>query len=155
MSEINTQEMASEQKNAPVMKKKGGKKALFLIVILLIALLVGGYFYSRYTKTDAYKQKKADREALSLIKEVGSLMILPEGKPAVFIIQDPELLVKQQAFFKGAQKDDRLLVYPEAGKAIVYSPKRHMIVNVGPVTFDPSKGNGAQAPLPKEEAPKN
>jgi hypothetical protein len=80
-------------------------------------------------------------------------MVLPEGKPAVFVVQDPELLISQQAFFKGAQKDDRLLVYPEAGKAIVYSPKRHMIINVGPVTFDPSKGSGTQTP-PAPPAPK-
>ncbi|MCU0660002.1 MAG: hypothetical protein MUD00_00045 [Candidatus Pacebacteria bacterium] len=39
-------------------------------------------------------------------------------------------------FFKGAQKGDKLVVFPTTGKAIIYSPERDIIVNVGPVTFD-------------------
>ena len=64
-------------------------------------------------------------------------MILPTDEtPAIFIVQDPNQLMSQQPFFKGAQKNDRLMVYQKSGKAILYSPVRNMIVNVGPVTFD-------------------
>ncbi len=115
---------------------KNKKKKIIIICLFVAAVLVGAYFLRAYTKTDAYKQKKADRAVAVLVKDVSKLILLPEGNPAVFDVQDPEMLIGQQAFFQGSEKGDKLLVYPEAGKAIIYSPKKHMIINVGPVTFD-------------------
>jgi hypothetical protein len=63
-------------------------------------------------------------------------MALPEGSPTVFNIEDPEKLQGQQAFFKGSEKGDQLVVFSESAKAIIYSPSRNIIVNAGPVTFD-------------------
>ncbi len=116
------------------------------LAALIVGLIAGGFFYYRYTKTPEYAQKKADQEAVVLVEKVSKHMILPEGKPAIFVVSDPDMLAGQQAFFKGSEKGDSLLVYPEAGKAIVYSSKRDLIVNVGPVTFDKDKLK--QVPIP-------
>jgi hypothetical protein len=129
-------EEVHKQVQKPVTKNKLSKYKIIIVIIAVLALLAGGFFYYKYTKTEKYLQKKADRETMALVKKVGELMILPEGVPAVFSVEDPDVLVRQQAFFKGAEKGDSLLVYPEAGKAILYSAKRNIIVNVGPVTFD-------------------
>lgn len=123
-------------------KKLVPSKRRFKIVItlILLALISGGiYGYFKYN-SKASSEKRAQAETIRLVKEVRKIMILPETDvPAVFDIQDPVLLTSQQAFFAGAEKGDKLLVYPQLGKAIVYSPKRKMIVNVGPVTFDQTK----------------
>jgi hypothetical protein len=42
-----------------------------------------------------------------------------EEKPVVYIVSDPEQ-VKNNEFFKDAQKDDVLLPYPKADLAIIY-----------------------------------
>lgn len=123
-----------------VKKSVSPKKRLkFLIVLVLLALVGGGaYAYFKY-HSKASVEKRAQAETVRLVKEVRKVMILPETDvPAVFDIQDPVLLTSQQAFFAGAEKGDKLLVYPQLGKAIIYSPSRHIIVNVGPVTFNDS-----------------
>jgi hypothetical protein len=43
------------------------------------------------------------------------------------------LAAKEQPFLAGSQNGDILMVYTGIGKAIVYSPARDLIVNVGPV----------------------
>lgn len=69
-----------------------------------------------------------------LIAKVGKLIILPIGEePVVAFINDAEALIKDQVFYKGAKNGDAVLVYQKASKAIVYSPDRNLIVNVGPI----------------------
>ncbi len=119
------------------MKNKKTKNLLILVVIIIALALIGNYAYGKYTGTADYKTKKDQAEAANLVSAVSKLMLLPADEtPAIFVVQDPNQLISQQPFFKGAQKDDRLMVYQKSGKAILYSPSRNMIVNVGPVTFD-------------------
>jgi hypothetical protein len=147
-SDLNTQENPMSETVVGPSKNKKGKSFKFVLIAVILGAIVGGFLYYRYTKTDSYKQKKADKESVELVKEVGSMIILPAGKPAIFTVQDPDLLAGQQAFFKGAEKGDSLLVYSESGKAIIYSKKRHLIVNVGPVTFDQPKDQKASNSVP-------
>lgn len=120
---------------------KKSRKKLFIggIIILILALAGGALIYRKIAGTP---EARAKAETVKLVKEVKKLMLLPESDvPAVFDIQDPTLLASQQAFFVGAQKGDKLLVYPQIGKAIIFSPSRHIIINVGPVTFDQAKNS--------------
>lgn len=132
----------SQQDVHPTINKKKffSRKQKTIIGILIGIILFLGAFYYKAHYSKASIEKRAQAETIRLVKEVRKIMVLPETDiPAVFDIQDPVLLTSQQAFFAGAEKGDKLLVYPQLGKAIVYSPKRKMIVNVGPVTFDQSK----------------
>ncbi len=115
------------------------KKRMFYFVVFLVVLIVGVAMY-QYTKSPAYQVQKVAKENKALLDKVKGMMILPNEDPAIFIIQDPESLIKQQPFFVGSQKDDRLLLYPKAGKAIIYSPSRNIIVNVGPINFPTGAG---------------
>lgn len=131
LSQNNTSSIT--RKNTFSRKQKGIVGILIVIILVLGAL----YYQTHYSK--AAVQKRAQAETIQLVKEVKKILVLPETDvPAVFDIQDPVLLINQQAFFVGAEKGDKLLVYPQIGKAIIYSPKRKMIVNVGPVTFNDS-----------------
>lgn len=148
---VETAQVVSESVKKSALPKKRLK---FLIVLVLLALIGGGtYAYFKY-RSKASVEKRAQAETVRLVKEVRKVMILPETDvPAVFDIQDPVLLTSQQAFFAGAEKGDKLLVYPQLGKAIVYSPKRKMIVNVGPVTFDQAKQVQSGASVPTSMVP--
>jgi len=54
--------------------------------------------------------------------------------PTVFTVSDVGKL-KNQAFFQNAQNGDRVLVYANQKEAILYSPKRNLVVAVGPVSL--------------------
>lgn len=89
------------------------------------------------------KAQKA-KETKELLAKIGHHMILPAGEePVVAIIKDKELLAKEQKFYQDAQNGDYLVVYPKAAKAIIYSPKLDVLVNVGPLI--------GQAPTPTPE----
>ncbi len=63
-------------------------------------------------------------------------ILLPSTAPQAMQIMNPDELIQKDQFFTGAQSGDVLLIYKEAGKAIIYSPKRDIIVNVGPVQIE-------------------
>jgi hypothetical protein len=136
-------------------KKSGfSKKQKTILVMLGIIILILAGLYYRFNHSKASVEKRAQAETVRLVKEVRKIMILPETDvPAVFDVQDPTLLASQQAFFVGAEKGDKLLVYPQIGKAIIYSPKRQKIVNVGPVTFDQTKPASTTGSLQQNPAP--
>jgi len=111
---------------------------VWVIVGLVIAGLIAALLYTYfYFTSDEYREKAAAKEVAELIAEIGTKMILPvDEEPAIFDITDPAQLASQQAFFADVEQGDKLLVYSESAKAIIYSPSRGIIVNVGPVTFD-------------------
>ena len=140
-------ENKNEETKVTSKRKKISNNVKALIVLLIIASMAT-YAYTHRTLSEADKAKIAEKETSSLVEAVGELMILPKDEnPAIFVVQDPNVLASQQLFFKGAEKGDKLMVYPKAGKAILYSTSKHMIINVGPVTFDQT-ASAAQSAAP-------
>jgi len=124
-----------EKKSSRFSKK--GKTRLILSALLALVIVLGAWFVFQHVASDEYKQKAAQKEVVELIAKVRTKMILPTNEePAIFDITDPAQLSAQQAFFSDAIQGDKLLVYSKTAKAIIYSPSRKLIVNVGPVTFD-------------------
>ena len=117
------------------------KVALLLAGILLlfgtiIGSGVGFYFYSKYKNTE--KVLSASKSLVSenpdeLLAKVGKLIKLPAGEiPQIAIISDLSPL-KNNAFFSNAKVGDRLLIFNNAKKAILYDPVENKIVEVGPL----------------------
>lgn len=132
--EIMQQKKDNTRESMKLTKKKSYKTLAIVIGVLIVVALVAGFAYKKYTSSTSYIEKKAKKEAAEVVKSAGKLILLPAGEPSIFVIQDPALLVSQQAFFQGSVAGDQLLVYPEAAKAIIYSPSRDIVVNMGPVT---------------------
>lgn len=115
----------------------------FFAVIAFLGIASGIFFFYQYTRTQAELnsiksdptalQKTSQEDAKKLIDEVGKLIELPTGEePQIVTISDVTKL-QDQPFFQKAKNGDKLLVYNNAHKAILYDPTLKKIVDVAPV----------------------
>ena len=106
-----------------------------LVIILAAASYPSYYFYNKYQ--DAQKalsnpQKKADEEVKSLVRKVGKLIELPKETPTVATVTEKKKLI-DQPFFAKAENGDKVLIFPNAKKAILYRPAENKIIEVAPI----------------------
>lgn len=103
--------------------------ALILILLLLgVGAVVVGKGASKKSA-----EKTATQETQDLVAKVGAIIELPSGEtPTIATVTDISK-VKDQAFFANAQNGDKLLIYPQAKKAILYSPETNKVINVAPL----------------------
>lgn len=102
-----------------------------LLAVVFVGVAIGGYyiFFNKQTP-----EEKAREELATAVLAVSKYMVLPEGdEPVLAVVTDAETLIKQQAFFTGAVNGDQLLLFPKNMKAIIWSPSRNKIINVGPI----------------------
>lgn len=76
-------------------------------------------------------------KAEGILESLSKHILLPKQTPQVMQITNPDELIQKDPFFAGSQSGDVLVIYRDAGKALIYSPARDIIVNVGPVQVDP------------------
>lgn len=112
-------------------------KAIMTVAVVLLLGAVGtvGYFYKQLSDIKKNPNKVAQDEAAATIAAVGRLIVLPEGEqPTLATVSDPEKL-KDQPFFAGAKIGDKVLIYTNAKKAILYNPADNRIVEVAPINI--------------------
>lgn len=98
----------------------------------LLLIAAAGYWFLVNRGQDI---QTADRQ---LIAEVSKLTVVPESEtPSITTVVDENKV--NQEFLRSAKKGDKVLLYFQAGRAIVYRPSSHQIVNMGPL----------QAPKPR------
>ncbi len=125
-------------------KSTMSNRGLFRFVfIVLFIVAVGGFawYYLNYqqlkeevglSSDPAAQQEMYMQEVEDILVKVGKLIVLPEGEvPELATVQDAESLAAEQAFFEGSINGDKLLIYSQ--KALIYSPSRDILVNVGPI----------------------
>ncbi len=127
------------------------------VILTLIGMGAAGYFYFQFQKTSKELQtiktdpntvqKAAQEEVKRLIMEVGKLIDLPVGEdPTVATITDIDKL-KSQDFFKNAKNGDKVIIYTNAKKAILYDPSAHKIIDVAPVNIGTPSAQVIQAKI--------
>lgn len=100
--------------------------------VVFILAIAGGIFKNILGMQNP--QEKAKQETEIIAEKIRKLMDLPkDDEPVLATVQDKDLLTKEQSFFEGAENGDVVLIFPKSAKAILYSPKRNVIVNAGPV----------------------
>jgi hypothetical protein len=111
-----------------------------LLVVTIIAFLWAFIGYRKaeskivHLSTREGQVELTQKEVQLTVTQVSAHMILPvDEQPLLATIEDVEQLKTEAPFYENAQNGDRLLVY--RSKAIIYSPARDIIVNVGPVQF--------------------
>ncbi len=126
---------------------KLNKQTIIGIVVIVLALIPSIYFYSKYQKAQqrlSNPTQFATDEAKSLVAMVSKLMNLPgEETPTVATVNDKEKL-KNQPFFAKSENGDKVLIYANAKKAILYRPSINKIIDVAPVNIGPTASASAE-----------
>lgn len=93
-------------------------------------------------------QKAAQEEVRKLVSEVGKLIDLPSGEdPTLATVTDVTKL-QNQPFFSRAKNGDKVLIYTQAKKAILYDPNAKKIIDITPInTGSPSAQEGIKIVL--------
>lgn len=109
----------------------------FLVLVLLILVGVAAYFYTQYKNTKNLLQnpnQASSEEVKTLLAQVGKLIELPTGEtPTIATVSDKAKLL-DQPFFANAENGDKVLIYSNAKKAILYRPGINKIIEVAPLT---------------------
>lgn len=121
--------------------KRVGVKILLIIIGLIIGIAVSLLYIQKFgipfvKVAQTVSQIEEAKLIADTVAQVGKLIILPRNEqPVLATITDASALIKEQPFYSGSKNGDVVLVYQKALKAIVYSPERNIIVNVGPVSI--------------------
>lgn len=125
------------------------------VITALVVGAIGAYFLIKQKPEWVglpRSQEQAQGEIDVLVEEVGKLIALPADEaPTVATVTDVEK-VKEQPFFKNAQNGDRVLIYTNARKAILYRPSERRIVEVGAVNIREQNQSGEETQA-EEESP--
>ncbi len=124
-------------------RKKSWRKWLGALAILVLLALMAGGSWLAYD----YNQIRKENERLSnpteaakaaterLVTEVGRLVQLPTGEaPTIATVSDAAKL-KSQTFFAKAQNGDKVLIYTQAKRAILYRPSTDKVIEIAPVNL--------------------
>lgn len=108
--------------------------AIIALVIAIASIAFATYQYNetQKLKTSDGQKQVAEDEAKVLKEKVAKLTLLPKETPTVATISDITKL-KDQAFFNGAKNGDKVLIFTEARKAIIYRESENKIINQGPI----------------------
>lgn len=116
------------------------KHKIIVTVAVLVALASAPsiYFFRQYQKAQLRLNnptEAAKQDANDTIVAVGRLMLLPTGEePTVMQVTDVSKL-KDQPFFANAQNGDKVLIYTQAKKAILYRSETNKIIDVAPINI--------------------
>ncbi len=122
-------------------------------LLLLLLLAVGAsavYGVKRNPELIGLLKGPADiaREEREFIAEVNRSITLPKDeKPSIATIADVDKLAGQ-AFFQNAKKGDKILMFSNAKKVILYRPSEKRVIEVGAVNISQQPGgqvSGAEA----------
>lgn len=121
---------------------------IIVAIIFVVLITTSFYFYSKYKSTkkildNPTTQAKNDKE--KLIKEVGTLIDLPNEEPTLATVTNKEKL-KSQPFFAKTENGDRVLIYTKAKKAILYRPSINKIIEVSKINLETSSPTSTITP---------
>jgi hypothetical protein len=114
------------------------KVRIILIVVVLVALgaLVSTFFLWSELRGAHSAQQGGEEELSALIEEIGKTIVLPDETPTLATVSDPEKL-RDQAFFARSQEGDKVLIYTQSRKAILWRPSIKKIIEISPLSVDP------------------
>lgn len=140
------------QNEGEVVAKKFGMHSIKLIgsIVVVVAVIVLGLFMSRRVTPQKVEALNVDR----LMQSVARLMVVPNETPIIATINDADVLTKEQLFYSGSKNGDKLIIFPQAQKAVIYSPGRNVIVNSGPFVVNSGTSQTQNTPTTQTPAKK-
>lgn len=127
----------------PVSPRRFSIAVPVLLTLLVTAVGTAGYFYWQYR--NAQPGVADTKETKALVETIGDLMLLPEGEePTLATVTDKEKLADQPFFLK-AENGDKVLIYSNSGRAVLYRPSLKKIIDVTAVNITPPGSTQTQA----------
>jgi hypothetical protein len=123
--------------------KKYQKQALLILILILGASNI----YLLQKARHESPQPQTDREAREILEKISDYMVLPNESPAIATVADESKL--QGSFYARAQKGDKVIVFRQAQKAILYRPSDNKVIDFTSVHLtsmglDPSSSTATQ-----------
>ena len=130
---MSTNETAEEK------KPFNSKMLIFLVFIVLVVAASSYYFYQYQRQQDLLlnPNKAAAEDSQNTLDHVKRLMSLPQGSPLIYTVIDKKQIATQP-FFKNVENGDKVLMFVQDKKAIIYRPSTDKIIDVGPINISPS-----------------
>ena len=130
-------------------------KHSFVTVVVMVVLAGAGFggwtYWQRYHLNQQSKAVGAgDAQSVGqVVGKVGKHIVLPDSEQPTMATVSDVSKVQGQAFFAHAANGDKVLVYAQAKKAILYRPSIDKIVEIAPLTSNAS--SDASQPSPTAE----
>ena len=154
MAKKDTEKKDSKPEEASATKPPKSLKKILLTVVIALALVGAatgaGALYQAYLN----QKERADRlsnptesakeETRLLIEKVGSLTELPDEEPTIATVSDVTKL-QDQSFFQNAQNGDKVLIFTQAKKAVLYRPSTEKVIEIAPVNLGDTTGSETES----------
>ncbi len=101
-----------------------------LAVILIVCVVSLGFLWRKLGILEAEAPLSPEAELAQVIAEVGNSLALPgDEQPKLLTLSDEELIaVKGEPFFANALPGDKLLIYQNNSKAVIWRPSSRKII---------------------------
>jgi len=112
------------------MINKHYKKIISILSVLVV--VCSATIFQMYFEIDNLKNpdKASAQELEQILSKIGKIMELPENEtPTMATVTDPEKL-RNQAFFAKSSVGDKVILYQNNKKAILYNPNSNKIIEV-------------------------
>ncbi len=121
-------------------RSEKSRNIFFILTFLLILVGVASFYVYKKLNTIAHFEVKNElsveqQEVSDILTKVGRLMILPTDEEVAIATVTTLENLEGQTFFANAQIGDKVLVYKNNRKAILYNPTLDKIIEVSPVNF--------------------
>jgi hypothetical protein len=137
---------APSSRPAPKVRRK--RLLPILAGAILVASSLAGLLWYLHHAESPEALSKANR---NLVAEVAERAVLPQGEtPTVTTVVDKDKA--NQSFLANSANGDKVLLYFQAGRAILYRPSTHQVVNIGPLSQPPARvflRDGRQGDIPQ------
>ncbi|MDD2224853.1 MAG: hypothetical protein PHP97_01695 [Candidatus Shapirobacteria bacterium] len=121
---------------------------IFIVILIFSSLAAAAYFYKQYKEIKENPNKISTDEIKSLTTVISKFMDLPvDETPTLATVTDKEKL-KDQDFFKKSENGDKILIYANAKKAILYRPSTQKVIEFAPLLIGNSDQNTTPTEIP-------
>ena len=108
---------------------------LAVIGVIIFGFLTYGYISTKRQLASLAGPSAAQNGTNQLVQKIGAHVALPNETPTIATVEDVTKLNRQD-FFKNAQNGDKVLVYAQSGRALLYRPSTEKVIEYSRVSLN-------------------
>jgi len=125
-----------------------GRYFLWLAIVVVIIWTAAFFELGRDTVYWDNPSLQGQEQAAEILHRVGQIIQLPTGEtPTMAAINNAAVAKQNQPFLANAENGDVLIVYSNAGEALLYRPSTDKLIAVGPVDTPNPAQSQAETPI--------